>query len=222
MLAAMTAAAPHFLLFSDADRRPGESECGDWRFVLQASDGSTRIEVKDAEPQTHGERLELLAVVRGLEALEQPSRVTLVTSSRYVSRGLTYGLRDWRDNNWQWERHGSMAPIKNHDLWRRLDRALDFHRVECRKLQGGQRKVDLRVAGVNRSVPQAAAPSESTKAEPEQNRKAEIDLPRRSAGARFALPKPPRVVRFIGELLDRCRLKLAQCGTALLPPPWLE
>jgi len=100
--------------------------------VLQSLDGSSRLEAADAEPAVGGERLELLAVVRGLEALEQPSRVTLVTPSKYVSRGLSNGLEDWRENDWNWEHHGQMVPIKNRDLWQRLDRALAFHRVQCR------------------------------------------------------------------------------------------
>ena len=90
------------------------------------------LEAFDEEPGVQGERLELLAVIRGLEALDQPSRVTLVTSSRGVSRGLRFGLAEWRTNNWQWERFGRRVPVKNHDLWQRVDRALQFHRVECR------------------------------------------------------------------------------------------
>jgi ribonuclease HI len=128
----MSVPAPHFLLFSESRRRSANSPPCDWRFVLQSLDGSSRLEAADAEPAIGGERLELLAVVRGLEALEQPSRVTLVTPSKYVSRGLSYGLADWRENDWNWEHHGQMVPIKNRDLWQRLDRALAFHRVQCR------------------------------------------------------------------------------------------
>jgi ribonuclease HI len=128
----MSAPTPHFLLFSESRRRSAKSPPCDWRFVLQSLDGSSRLEAEDAEPAVGGERLELLAVVRGLEALEQPSRVTLVTPSKYVSRGLSYGLQDWRENDWNWEHHGQMVPIKNRDLWQRLDRALAFHRVQCR------------------------------------------------------------------------------------------
>src|SRR5690349_9512599 len=117
----MSVPAPHFLLFSESDR--GETE-GKWRFVLQTVDGSQMLEAADGEPGVQGERLELLAVVRGLEALEQPSRVTLVTPSTYVNRGLTYGLAEWRSNGWQWEHFGEMAPVKNRDLWQRIDRAL--------------------------------------------------------------------------------------------------
>jgi ribonuclease HI len=133
----MSVPAPHFLLFSESRRRSAKSPPCDWRFVLQSLDGSSRLEATDAEPAVGGERLELLAVVRGLEALEQPSRVTLVTPSKYVARGLSNGLQDWRENDWNWEHHGQMVPIKNRDLWQRLDRALAFHRVQCRTAVGG-------------------------------------------------------------------------------------
>lgn len=125
----MKAAAPHYLLFSESCRR---REQGRWRFVLQSVDGSQQFEAGDDEPDVRGERLELLAVVRGLEALDQPSRVTLVTPSRYVNRGLTYGLEEWRSNDWRWEHDGFMVPVKNRDLWQRVDRALSFHKLECR------------------------------------------------------------------------------------------
>lgn len=131
----MSIPRPHFLLFSDASRsRPSQrsSQRGAWRFVLEELDGATRLEAEDAEDEPSRDRLELLAVVRGLEALDQPSRVTLVTTSRYVARGLRYGLREWRESEWQWERFGQMAPVRNGDLWQRIDRALTYHQVECR------------------------------------------------------------------------------------------
>ena len=136
----MNASAPHYLLFSESRAKRtqtrshvlDDSHIGEWRFVLETVDGSARFEAADEEPNAELERLELLAVVRGLEALNQPSRVTLLTASRYVSRGFRFGLNEWRENGWQWERYGEMAPVKNADLWRRVDRAMQFHRVECR------------------------------------------------------------------------------------------
>jgi ribonuclease HI len=125
----MKAATPHYLLFSESCRIERQ---GQWRFVLQSIDGGQPFEAADEEPDVQGERLELLAVVRGLEALEQPSRVTLVTPSKYVNRGLTYGLEEWRANDWQWEHFGEMVPVKNRDLWQRVDRALADHDLECR------------------------------------------------------------------------------------------
>ncbi len=135
----MTVSAPHYLLFSESQtqrpaanaRRP-RGDCGQWRFVLETVDGKTRFEAADEEPESEESRLALLAVVRGLEALSQPSRVTVVTTSRYVSRGFLFGLQDWRANGWRWERFGEMTPIKNRDLWQRIDRAMQYHQVECR------------------------------------------------------------------------------------------
>jgi ribonuclease HI len=134
----MSVRAPHFLLFSESRSKPLDNhrafgtEVGWWRFVLKTVDGTSRLEASDEETEAEVERLELLAVVRGLEALDQPSRVTLVTPSRYVSRGFRFGLEQWRENDWRWECFGEMIPIKNDDLWRRVDRAMQFHQVECR------------------------------------------------------------------------------------------
>ncbi len=125
-------ANPHYLLFSEAScTSSGQT----WRFVLQNVETSRRMVVADEENVTCGERLELLAVVRGLEALDGPARVTLVTKSRYVSRGIRSGLTEWRANDWQWERFGRIVPVKDHDLWQRVDRALLFHKVNCQAWQ---------------------------------------------------------------------------------------
>jgi ribonuclease HI len=130
--------APHYLLltqaqsdhipFSYRDVSPG----GVWRFVLEEIGGIQRIEVSETEPGVWGERLQLLAVVRGLEALEQPSRVTLITPSRFVGNGIRSSLAQWRDNHWRWENFGEMTDIKNADLWKRIDQALRYHQLDCR------------------------------------------------------------------------------------------
>lgn len=125
----MNAATPHYLLFSGSS---DGTEPGRWRFVLRTPDGSKQIVAEDVEPDVRGERLELLATVRGLEALDQPSRVTLVTPSRYVRGGIRFGLNEWRRNGWRWEYFGQMVPVKNSDLWQRVDRAMRFHEIECR------------------------------------------------------------------------------------------
>lgn len=125
----MPTSPPHVLLFSDAD---SSRSVGRWHFLVESVQGETMVEASDEEPGLSGERLELLAVVRGLESLHQPSRVTLLTSSRHVSRGLRAGLEEWRGNRWCWERDGRLVPIKNRDLWQRIDWAMRFHQVECR------------------------------------------------------------------------------------------
>jgi ribonuclease HI len=123
----MNSSTPHYLLFSQSDRGHGG-----WKFVLRSATGSEELEVTDHEPGIQGDRLELLSVVRGLEALDQPSIVTLMTPSKYVREGIRYGLDEWQGNGWRWEFYGEMVPVKNSDLWQRVERAMRFHQVECR------------------------------------------------------------------------------------------
>lgn len=135
----MSVPAPHFLLTPQAAVRTGGGDygpAGQWRFVLQTAGGETHLEAEDDEPESSPERLELLAIVRGLEALDEPSRVTLVSARRSISRGVRYGLAQWRESDWQWERYGKLTPVKNGDLWRRIDRAMSIHSVECREPAG--------------------------------------------------------------------------------------
>ena len=141
----MNVPAPHYLLFSDADRR---KESGRWRFSLCSADGTVEYEAADVEPEVRGERLDLLTVVRALESLDEPARVTLVGCSPYVRQGLRYGLPEWRDNGWRWEYFGQMVPVKNGDLWQRLDHALRFHRIECRHRRFDPPHVSAREATV--------------------------------------------------------------------------
>lgn len=124
---------PHFVLFSRTREQSSteKSQGSSWCFRLEASTGES-FEAFDTEAGLSHERLELLATVRGLEALEQPSSVTLVTSSRQISRAVRQGLEYWRVRNWMWERFGEKVPMKNGDLWARIDRALQIHDVRCR------------------------------------------------------------------------------------------
>jgi ribonuclease HI len=124
----MNSPTPHYLLLAEASRAAG---FGRWRFVLRPADGSAPIEATDVEPDVWGERLDLLTVVRALETLDQPSQVTLIGCSRYVEQGILYGVHDWKENGWRWECFGQLVPVRDTDLWQRMDRVLQFHRVEC-------------------------------------------------------------------------------------------
>ena len=129
----MKLTAPHYLLFTQTNEPPeGQQPGGRWRFVLEEVGSTRRIDESSWEPGFRGERLELLAVVRGLECLEQPSLVTLVTPSRFVGRGIRSGLRQWKAHNWTWEELGQTHPVRHQDLWQRIDAALEFHQVSCR------------------------------------------------------------------------------------------
>jgi ribonuclease HI len=125
---------PHYLLTTETG---GPRGIGAWKFVLRPTDGSAPIEVADCEPDVWGERLDLLTVVRALESLDQASCVTVVRCTHYVRQGIQFGVAEWRENGWQWEWFGQMAPVRDADLWQRMDRVLQFHQVEC-----GSRRVD--------------------------------------------------------------------------------
>jgi ribonuclease HI len=121
---------PHYLLFSETGHT---EEPGKWRFVLRAAGSVEQFEACDQEPGVCGERLELLTVVRALESLDRPSRVTLMTPDPYIRQGLRFGLPEWRNSGWQWEFYGRMVPVKHSDLWQRMDRAMEFHQIELSK-----------------------------------------------------------------------------------------
>ena len=126
----MTSSTPHYLLFSQVGR---EGEPGWWRFTLESTENDERFEATDAEPNLSGERLQLLTLIRALESLNRPSDVTVVFAASYVRQGICFGLPEWKANGWRWEYYGQMVPIKDCDLWQRLDRAMQFHRVDFRR-----------------------------------------------------------------------------------------
>ena len=103
---------------------------GYWRFALETADG---VPVLDAEDIESGDlnRLTLLAAVRGLESIEGPSCVTLLSNNRYLIRSLSDSLPRWRQNDFVWEHFGRRIDVQHADLWRRVDRALQIHRVEA-------------------------------------------------------------------------------------------
>ncbi|XZE19502.1 RNase H family protein [Pirellulaceae bacterium SH449] len=144
----MNAVLPYYLLFCDGNIPTAENanssglpkSSGRWKFVLEHLESGEKFEACDKEIGASPDRTALIAVLRGLEALEQPSRVTLVTTSRYVFRGLQYGLTEWRANNYSWEHFGSVQPIRNADIWRRIDRTLSFHKVQCRWISHDQQE----------------------------------------------------------------------------------
>ncbi|MCA9104948.1 MAG: hypothetical protein KDA83_05960 [Planctomycetales bacterium] len=125
---------PRFLLYVESEYE-SEKNAGCWRFSLEAIDGPEVLEAEDYELAAHPQRLDLIGLVRGLEALDQPSQIQLVTESRYLGRGLRVGLPLWRENDWRWERFGEMTPIKDADLWQRVDHALGFHRIQTRLMR---------------------------------------------------------------------------------------
>ena len=104
---------------------------GGWGVVLRS--GAHQKKLCGGEPETTNNRMELTAAIRGLEALNRRSEVLLTTDSRYVMDGITQWMSNWKRNNW---RTAAKKPVKNADLWQRLDTAVQEHNVEWRWVKG--------------------------------------------------------------------------------------
>ena len=103
---------------------------GTWHFSLESSDGNPVFDAGDVDLGDLN-RLTLLAAVRGLEAIDGPASVTLLSHNRYLVRSLSDSLPRWRENDFVWEHFGRKIDVQHADLWRRVDRALSIHRVEA-------------------------------------------------------------------------------------------
>lgn len=123
---------------------------GGWGALLRYGDHEK--ELFGGEPATTNNRMELMAVIAALEALKRPSAVRLSVDSRYVQDGVLSWMPRWKRNGW---RTATKAPVKNQDLWERLDRALAAHRVEWRWVRGHSGHPDNERADqlANRGVP---------------------------------------------------------------------
>jgi len=109
---------------------------GGWGALMQAKDGDTVIkqrELKGGEKLTTNNRMELLAAINALEALDRPSAITIVTDSTYVKNGVTSWIHGWKKNGWK---TASKKPVKNDDLWMRLDEAQSRHDVTWEWVKG--------------------------------------------------------------------------------------
>jgi|TARA_B100001964_G_scaffold60504_2_gene68571 ribonuclease HI len=109
----------------------GNPGIGGWGALL--SSGSHQRELFGAALETTNNRMELTAAIKGLEALNQHCRVTLVTDSQYVRRGITEWLKQWKLKGWK---TSSRKPVKNKDLWQRLDDLASQHTVKWKWVKG--------------------------------------------------------------------------------------
>jgi ribonuclease HI len=104
---------------------------GGWGVLMIA--GSRERELHGGEPTTTNNRMELTAVIRALESLPQGSRVRLYTDSQYVQKGMTEWLSSWKRRGW---RTADKKPVKNKDLWQRLDELARNHKMEWHWVKG--------------------------------------------------------------------------------------
>ena len=117
-------------IFSDGACR-GNPGPGGWGVLLRA--GGTERELYGGEPDTTNNRMELTAVIRALEALKRPSRVQVYTDSLYVTKGISEWVHGWKRRGW---RTADKKPVKNVDLWRRLDELAAVHDVQWQWVRG--------------------------------------------------------------------------------------
>lgn len=111
---------------------------GGWAFILRDPESGREIEHKGAEELTTNNRMELLAVIRGLEALKKSVQVELFTDSEYVRQGLMQWMAKWKANGWKRkiDSRGKMGEVKNLDLWQQLDELVAKHDVNFHRVAG--------------------------------------------------------------------------------------
>ena len=117
-------------VFTDGGCR-GNPGPGGWGAVLRF--GGHERELRGSEDNTTNNRMELLAAISALEALTESCLVVLTTDSTYVKDGITRWIRNWKANGW---RTAAKKPVKNKDLWQKLDAECLRHQVEWRWVKG--------------------------------------------------------------------------------------
>ncbi|MGI3169576.1 ribonuclease HI [Pseudooceanicola sp. C21-150M6] len=126
---------PDYYAFTDGacSGNPGP---GGWGVLLQAKDGETLLKERDlkgGEAETTNNRMELLAAINALEALGRATPITVITDSAYVKNGVTSWIHGWKRNGWK---TADRKPVKNADLWQRLDQAAARHQVTWKWVKG--------------------------------------------------------------------------------------
>lgn len=109
---------------------------GGWGTLMIARDGDVVVkerELKGGELETTNNRMELLAAIYALETLKTPSRITIVTDSSYVKDGITKWIFGWKAKGWK---TAAKKPVKNEELWKRLDAATQSHDVKWEWVKG--------------------------------------------------------------------------------------
>ncbi len=118
------------VIYTDGACR-GNPGPGGWGAIL--STGHHEKELYGGERQTTNNRMELMAAIRALESLKRPCEVTLTTDSEYVRKGITEWLDNWKRRGWK---TAGKKPVKNQDLWQRLEQAMQQHRVHWKWVKG--------------------------------------------------------------------------------------
>lgn len=122
----------HVEIFTDGacSGNPGP---GGWGTILRAK--GQEKELSGGEKLTTNNQMEMMAVIVGLEALTRPCQVKVTTDSQYVLKGMTEWMAGWKAKNWK---TSTKKPVKNVELWQRLDKAAQQHKIEWQWVRGHQ------------------------------------------------------------------------------------
>jgi ribonuclease HI len=118
------------IIYTDGACR-GNPGVGGWGAILRYKE--TVKEVYGGEAHTTNNRMELMAAIKALEALTRPCTVQIYTDSKYVLQGITEWLDNWKKRGWK---TANKSPVKNEDLWRRLDDAITPHQINWQWVKG--------------------------------------------------------------------------------------
>lgn len=137
-------------LFTDGACK-GNPGPGGWGVLLRYGDHEKNL--CGGEATTTNNRMELMAAIEGLASLNEPCQVVLTTDSQYVRQGITQWIANWKKNGWK---TAAKKPVKNDDLWQRLDAQSQRHQVEWQWVKGhsGHRENEIADQLANRGIPQ--------------------------------------------------------------------
>lgn len=121
---------PKVIIYTDGGCKPNPGP-GGWAALLIY--GDVKKELSGGHPDTTNNQMELTAAIEALEALKQPCEVELYTDSTYLKNGITAWIPTWKHNGWK---TSNKQPVKNQDLWQRLDTASQRHRITWRWVKG--------------------------------------------------------------------------------------
>lgn len=123
------------LLFTDGacSGNPGP---GGWAFILRDIKTGKELAGSGGERESTNNRMEMMAVIKGLESLKRSCRVKLHSDSKYVLQGLQEWMAGWKRNGWTRKESGKTKPVKNVELWQELDRLVQQHQVSYHHVKG--------------------------------------------------------------------------------------
>lgn len=138
----------HIIIFTDGACR-GNPGPGGWGALLRY--GEHEKILSGAEAHTTNNRMELIGTIKALEALQQSCKVDLYTDSQYVKKGITEWIHQWKKNHWK---KADKKPVKNADLWQRLDKEFNHHQITWHWVKGhsGHPENDLVDSIANKAI----------------------------------------------------------------------